>query len=124
MKKIFFFFAFIAMAFPQENPNGYTKMNPDGYIGGWSFHLTPMGYYGTGEYFAGGSEPIAKVDYPFSLGFDVKIVYPANETISWSFFYRRTPQDSKFTIQDITGYNETLKGGISTVGATLSIYIK
>lgn len=116
MKKIFFLFAFTTLAFPQ--------MNPDGYIGGWSFHFTPMGYYGTGEYFAGGSEPIATIDNPFSLGFDVQVVYPANETVSWTFFYRRTPSDSKITINGITGYSETIKGGVSTVGATLSIYLK
>jgi len=113
MKKIFFILAFTSLIYAQQ-------MNPDGYVGGFSLHITPIAQVGSGTF---SSEEINRdIDYPFSYGFNFRAVMPLNPSLSFSLLY----QNSAFNMNSLEANKMIgkLDGRLHQMSATFSFYFK
>lgn len=108
------FMIFSGFAYAQE-------MNPDGYIGGVSLHITP--YYSSGEAdLTIENINVGTVDYTGSFNLGIGLAIPVNPKFSIKLFYDYNKTGHKFNSNFIDLLEDESDGVIHNFGGTLSFY--
>jgi hypothetical protein len=120
MYKLFIILSlFSTLLFSQDK-----NYNPDGYIGGFSFHVTPYLKYGEADYKVSGVTA-GKYDYPLALSVKVELAVPLNTSSSLKVFYIREENQIEIRPKGSIIYKEPdtiIDGHNNAIGATLSLY--
>lgn len=117
-KIVFVAVVFITMLSAQENP----YHNPDGYIGGYSIHFTPMIWSHSRDLKDFQEEKYAETTASGKFSFDLLLKIPMRETFTLSFFYSRRNLDEEYNLLTPIKLRETAQGKGHIFGATLSFY--
>jgi len=97
------------------------QMNPDGYIGGFSLHISPIIDMGNAEYMID-NKSVADIAYPTNVALAVVIAAPISKGFSFKCFYNYRQTDSEFNSKTSVFYSDKISGSLHTVGLTLSLY--
>jgi len=110
---IFFILLSSSVLYSQED------FNPDGYIGYFSFHLTP--YFNSGEFeYKTNDQLIGTEQISSELGFNFLVKLPISSNFTIAGFYNYEPYKSEFPID--TSILRIINGSRNNYGMTLSFY--
>lgn len=113
---------FILLAFFSSMVFSQIKSNPDGYIGGFSLHLTPMlsTYHLDHNDFSG--QRYAESMHSYKFNYEVMLKVPASEILTLSAFFTRFNQDYSYKRYLPPINDESAIGTVSRYGMTVSYY--
>lgn len=94
--------------------------NPDGYIGYFSFHLTPYFNSGVIEYKTSQEQLIGTEQISSELGFNFLVKFPLSSNFTIAGFYNYEPYKGEFAGSNIL--SQLTKGSKNIYGVTFSLY--
>lgn len=97
------------------------QINPDGYIGYLSFHLTPFFTSGEIEAKTDNDQLIGTEKISSKLGFNFEVKYPISDNFTLKGFYNYEPYQSDFTASS-NYLTERFNGSKNSYGITISLY--
>ena len=110
--------------FVSLSPAQQKEMNPDGYIGGFSLHFTPMFTYYSADIFDSKGDKYAENSSPNKFDFAFKVKAPVSHAMTLSFFFEYLNQSYTYSEISPVKFNNEITGYAGRFGGTISIYFR